>query len=338
MGTSRMMDEECGGKLDLIGSALAPISHSFHFCVASRRDRLGMMEFFIEIFYRYKPILIDTGGEFTICDLRFTRVKMVGRLLRGVRFRFMGDGFRIYDRWQMVPVSRALMSRGRWWHAIELHSNEHYGIPTTTELLAMAPRNMGTRVTRPSGDGSRTCLGLSRRNQKLWIEIGERPGHTRAMNQSSLMSLRHIVAAATGLATISLAHAGATPNNNDSNNNWATPAPNQPTDKSLYNLFNMTPGDKLRPVVADANDGVVDATTVDAGHAEIQGAAIDYFHYETSYGPVNYTSETWGWAPRISVGVLDNLEVFFHPYFHSASATYSYPGGFSRTHDSDGFE
>lgn len=38
----------------------------------------------------------------------------------------------------------------------------------------------------------------------------------------------------------------------------APPAP----DKSSYNLFHATPGDQLRPLSLDANDGVADATTL----------------------------------------------------------------------------
>ena len=107
------------------------------------------------------------------------------------------------------------------------------------------------------------------------------------------------------------------------------------TDKSQYNLFNVTPSSQLRPMSSDADDGVTDPTTVDAGYVQVQGNLVDYYHYSKSYGPVNFSEDHFDWEPRISLGVLNNVDLFIHPAFQVTS--YKYSGAYNASGDSSGY-
>jgi hypothetical protein len=108
------------------------------------------------------------------------------------------------------------------------------------------------------------------------------------------------------------------------------------SDKGQFNLFNRTPASQLRPLALDANDGVVDPTTVDAGHVLLQGSLVNYYTYsQTYYGSVNYDEHHFNWSPRISVGLLNNVEFFVHPSFYHTS--YDYSGGYSASGSSGGY-
>ena len=105
------------------------------------------------------------------------------------------------------------------------------------------------------------------------------------------------------------------------------------SDKSGFNLFQATPDDQLRPLSLDANDGVVDPTTVDAGHVQIQGDLVDYYRYTDNYhGRVNFAEDHFDWSPRITLGVLNNVDVFVHPSFEVTS--YNYSGAYNASGDS----
>lgn len=109
-------------------------------------------------------------------------------------------------------------------------------------------------------------------------------------------------------------------------------------DKSQYNLFNRTPSDRLRPLSLDANDGVVDPTTVDAGHVLVQGSLVDFYRYTQDYnaGTVHFAENQFAWSPRISLGVLNNVDVFLHPSFHVSD--YQYTGYYHASGNSSGFD
>ena len=76
------------------------------------------------------------------------------------------------------------------------------------------------------------------------------------------------------------------------------------TDKSQYNLFNVTPASQLRPLSADTDDGVTDPTTVDAGYVEVQGSLVNYYRYDT--GPFNASGSSSGYD-GINIGAKINL-------------------------------
>jgi hypothetical protein len=92
---------------------------------------------------------------------------------------------------------------------------------------------------------------------------------------------------------------------------FATDSPS--TDKSNYSLFNPVPADQLRPLSSDAYDGVMDACTLDAGHYQVEGEFINYFY--NSVTPYRYYSNEFAWEPRITVGLLNNLDFFVHPTY-----------------------
>lgn len=138
------------------------------------------------------------------------------------------------------------------------------------------------------------------------------------MHQNILFRFSHIFLASSILALITL------PGGVFAGDSASAP------DKSSYNLFNRTPSDQLRPLSLDANDGVIDAVTVDAGHVQAQGDLVDYYRYSRDYNTPfaisgEYTRDHFNWSPRISLGILNNVDVFVHPSFDVDN--YSYYGG-----------
>ncbi|MGA2178089.1 MAG: transporter [Verrucomicrobiota bacterium] len=99
----------------------------------------------------------------------------------------------------------------------------------------------------------------------------------------------------------------------------------QSIDKSDYSLFNPVPGDQLRPLSSQAYDGVSDARTLDAGHVQVEGEFINYFFNSTT--PYHYSSDGFLWEPRISVGLLNNVDFYVRPSYEIRS--YDYKGGSS---------
>jgi hypothetical protein len=118
----------------------------------------------------------------------------------------------------------------------------------------------------------------------------------------------------------------------------ADSSPAAPGDKSEYNLFNATPPSQMRPLALFANDGVIDPTTVDAGHFQVQGNLVNYYHYATTYADgVHFTEQEFAWSPRLSVGLLNNVDLFIQPGFYSNSRDYNYPDGFTFSENSSGY-
>jgi len=84
-------------------------------------------------------------------------------------------------------------------------------------------------------------------------------------------------------------------------------------DKWQYSLISPVPSDELRPLSSEAYDGVMDARTVDAGHVQIEGGFIDYLY--NSVTPRNYDSDDFFWEPRITVGLLNNMDFYVRPSY-----------------------
>jgi hypothetical protein len=87
----------------------------------------------------------------------------------------------------------------------------------------------------------------------------------------------------------------------------------QSHDKAEYSLLNPVPSDALRPLATSAYDSVLDARTVDAGHVQIDGSFIDYYFNSPTIG--SYLSDTFAWAPRITVGLLNNVDFSVRPSY-----------------------
>jgi hypothetical protein len=90
-------------------------------------------------------------------------------------------------------------------------------------------------------------------------------------------------------------------------------------DKSGYSLFNPVPKNELRPLTSVVYDNVTDARTLDVGHFQVEGQFIDYYHVtahvqrpELSY---RYTGHEYLWEPRITVGLLNNVDVYIRPSY-----------------------
>jgi hypothetical protein len=87
----------------------------------------------------------------------------------------------------------------------------------------------------------------------------------------------------------------------------------QTTDKSDDTLFNAVPDDQLRPLTSAVYDGIQDARTLDAGHFQVESALLDYSFNATT--PRGYDKDEFAWDPRITVGVLNNVDIFVRPSF-----------------------
>jgi hypothetical protein len=94
-------------------------------------------------------------------------------------------------------------------------------------------------------------------------------------------------------------------------------------DKAGYNLLKPVPSDLLRPVRMQAYDNVTDPTTVDAGHVQVEGALFDLFtvsrHYSSGFtGDVS--QDSYSWRPRVTVGLLNNLDLEVMPTYSAIFA------------------
>lgn len=98
-------------------------------------------------------------------------------------------------------------------------------------------------------------------------------------------------------------------------------ADSQPVDKSDYSLFNPVPDVQLRPLSSEAYDGFTDARTLDAGHIQVEGEFINY--YFNSATPVGYDKDQFVWTPRITVGLLNNVDFFIRPSYQIQSHYFS---------------
>jgi len=100
----------------------------------------------------------------------------------------------------------------------------------------------------------------------------------------------------------------------------------RPVEKSEYSLFNPVPSDQLRPLSSEAYDGVSDARTLDVGHVQVEGEFIDYAF--SSKTPYYNSSHSFLWEPRITVGLLDEVDFTVRPYYEIRG--YDYKGDSSR--------
>lgn len=91
-------------------------------------------------------------------------------------------------------------------------------------------------------------------------------------------------------------------------------ASNSPAvDTNCYTLFNPAPDVQLRPLSSEAYDGLTDARTLDAGHVQVEGALLNY--YFSGSTPQFYEKSTSIWEPRITLGLLNNLDLFVRPSY-----------------------
>lgn len=83
--------------------------------------------------------------------------------------------------------------------------------------------------------------------------------------------------------------------------------------KNGFSLFNPVPDDQLRPMNSQVYDNVMDARTLNAGHVQVEGGFFNgYFNSST---PAGYDPREFEWEPRITVGLLDNVDCFIRPSF-----------------------
>ena len=121
------------------------------------------------------------------------------------------------------------------------------------------------------------------------------------MFQDSPRFFSRIFVAAAGLALVGLPHEVRADD---------TSSTSSGTDKGQFNLFNPTPAGQLRPLAIDANDGVVDPTTVDAGHVQVEGSLVDCYtvsqNYEVHPSPVQVlTTHEHLWLRRAIAEVVN---------------------------------
>jgi hypothetical protein len=97
----------------------------------------------------------------------------------------------------------------------------------------------------------------------------------------------------------------------DSDDNTAatSSSPSTSPDKSGYTLFNPTPDNLLREMTTDRPDKTDEATTIDAGHLQIETGVIDYTYNRDKFNGDNELEEeaTFG-DVDFRLGALDYLE------------------------------
>ena len=71
------------------------------------------------------------------------------------------------------------------------------------------------------------------------------------------------------------------------------------------------PDDQLRPLTSEAYDGFTDARTLDAGHFQVESELINYVYFHNSFE----TANEFTWQPRITVGLLNNVDFFVRPAY-----------------------
>lgn len=87
----------------------------------------------------------------------------------------------------------------------------------------------------------------------------------------------------------------------------------QSADKSGYTLLTPVPSDQMRPLSSETYDEVMDARTLDAGHYQVEGDFINYYYNSST--PSTYDRDEYAWEPRITVGLLNNLDFYVRPSF-----------------------
>ena len=104
----------------------------------------------------------------------------------------------------------------------------------------------------------------------------------------------------------------------------AVAADTQLINKGDYSILNPVPDEQLRPLSSSAADGVLDARTLDVGHVQVEGALLDYYY--DARRPFYFYSgfNEFVWTPRISVGLLNNVDFFIRPSYHIEENPYYY--------------
>ena len=93
----------------------------------------------------------------------------------------------------------------------------------------------------------------------------------------------------------------------------AEPSTRITTDKSGYSIFNPTPRELWRPMVADRPDFTESPYTVDAGAVQVEASFIDW----ARQGRGDEGTQSWAVAPtNLKVGLLNDvdLQFVFDPY------------------------
>ena len=67
----------------------------------------------------------------------------------------------------------------------------------------------------------------------------------------------------------------------------------------------------MRPLTSEAYDGFTDARTLDAGHFQVESELINYVYFHNSFE----TANEFTWQPRITVGLLNNVDFFVRPAY-----------------------
>jgi hypothetical protein len=86
---------------------------------------------------------------------------------------------------------------------------------------------------------------------------------------------------------------------------------------TFFSIFNPAPSDQLGPLSSEVYDGVSDARTVGAGHIQMESELINY--YFNSSTPYFQSSSAYLWEPRITVGLLTNLDFYVRPSYEIRS-------------------
>jgi len=89
----------------------------------------------------------------------------------------------------------------------------------------------------------------------------------------------------------------------------AEPEAREKPDKSVYHLFNPTPGEYMREMTTDRPDKTESPFTIDAGHFQLEMDLVTYAHDRSKTGGASTRTDAFSIAPvNLKVGVLNNVD------------------------------
>ena len=102
-------------------------------------------------------------------------------------------------------------------------------------------------------------------------------------------------------------------------------ADSPPGSANCDTLFKATPDDQLRPLSSQAYDGLTDARTLDAGHVQVESELLNYYFNGST--PQYYYKDSFFWEPRITLGLLNNLDLFIRPSYETRTDYFNHSTG-----------
>jgi hypothetical protein len=92
---------------------------------------------------------------------------------------------------------------------------------------------------------------------------------------------------------------------------WLAGADAESGDKSRYTLFRPTPADQMREMSTDRPDQTESASTVDAGHFQVEMDLVSAVFDRNRSGGGDVQTTGWGTSLNLKAGLLNNVDIQF---------------------------